>query len=42
VKKTGSIMDLRGFIPYDGPSVSIEEMNHAVLDGVSEDWDRFE
>lgn len=42
MKKTGPIMDLRGFIPYDGPPVSIEEMNQAVLDGVSDDWDRFE
>jgi AbrB family looped-hinge helix DNA binding protein len=34
--KTGSIMDLRGCIPNLGYSVSIEEMNEAILDHAAE------
>jgi AbrB family looped-hinge helix DNA binding protein len=30
--KTGSIMDMRGCLAYDGPTIMIEEMNQAVLD----------
>jgi hypothetical protein len=29
--KTGSIMELKGCLAYDGPPISIEEMNQAVL-----------
>jgi antitoxin PrlF len=28
--KTGSIMDMRGCLAYDGPTITIEEMNRAV------------
>lgn len=35
---TGSILDLEGIIPYDGPPVSIEEMNEAIGDAVVESY----
>jgi len=28
--KTGSIMEMRGCLAYDGPTITIEEMNRAV------------
>ena len=31
--KTGSIRDLKGMLPYDGPPVSLEEMEQAIADG---------
>ena len=34
--KTVSIMDLRGFANYDGPSISVEEMDEAVGIAVAE------
>lgn len=34
-KKTGDIRALRGFLKYDGPPVSIEDMNRAILEGAS-------
>lgn len=34
--KTGSIMDLRGCIPNLGYTVSIEEMDEAIMDHVAE------
>jgi antitoxin PrlF len=30
--KSGSIMDMRGCLAYTGPTITIEEMNQAVLD----------
>jgi antitoxin PrlF len=33
---TSSIMDLAGIIPWDGPAVSIEEMDEAIGDAVAE------
>jgi antitoxin PrlF len=30
--KTGSIMEMRGCLAYSGPTITIEEMNQAVLD----------
>ena len=33
--KTGDIRRLRGILKYDGPPVSIEEMNEAILQGAS-------
>jgi AbrB family looped-hinge helix DNA binding protein len=30
--KTGSIMELRGCLAYDGPTITIEEMHQALLD----------
>ena len=33
--KTGDIRRLRGILKYDGPPVSIEELNKAVMDGAS-------
>ena len=38
--KTGDIRKLYGFIKYDGPPVSIEEMNEAVRKGASERFKR--
>lgn len=34
--KTGDIRRLRGILKYDGPPVSIEEMNDAILRGASQ------
>ena len=34
--KTGDIRRLRGILKYDGPPVSIEEMNEAILRGASQ------
>lgn len=34
--KTGDIWRLRGILKYDGPPVSIEEMNEAILRGASQ------
>jgi AbrB family looped-hinge helix DNA binding protein len=34
-KKTGDIRRLRGILKYDGPPVSIEEMNEAILKAAS-------
>jgi AbrB family looped-hinge helix DNA binding protein len=33
--KTGDIRKLRGILKYDGPPVSIEEMNEAILKAAS-------
>jgi len=30
--KTGSIMEMRGCLAYSGPTITIEEINQAVLD----------
>jgi len=38
--KTGSIRDLYGFIKYDGPPVSVEEMNDAIGRAVAKDFKR--
>lgn len=32
----GSVMDLYGILPYEGPSVSLEDMDRAVLDRAAE------
>jgi AbrB family looped-hinge helix DNA binding protein len=34
-QKTGDIKRLRGILKYDGPPVSIEEMNEAILEAAS-------
>lgn len=34
--------DVVGMVKYHGPPHTIEEMNQGVLDGVAEDWARFE
>ena len=31
--KTGSLGDLKGMLPYEGPPVSLEEMEQAIADG---------
>ncbi len=33
--KTGDIRRLRGILKYDGPPVSIEEMNQAIMEAAS-------
>ncbi len=38
--KTGDIRRLRGILKYDGPPVSIEEMNEAIGDAIAEDFRR--
>jgi AbrB family looped-hinge helix DNA binding protein len=38
--KTGDIRKLRGILKYDGPPVSIEEMNEAIGRAVSESFKR--
>ena len=32
IKKMGSIKDIKGMVEYDGPPVSIDDMNDAVLE----------
>ena len=32
IKKIGSIKDIKGMIEYDGPPVSIDDMNDAILE----------
>jgi antitoxin PrlF len=39
-RKTGSIRDLCRILKYDGPPVSIEEMNEAIGRAVAEDFKR--
>jgi antitoxin PrlF len=39
-RKTGDIRELYGFIKYDGPPVSIEEMNEAVAQAAVERFER--
>jgi AbrB family looped-hinge helix DNA binding protein len=34
--KTGSIMEMRGCLAYDGPTITIEEMHRALLDQAGE------
>ncbi len=34
--KTGSIMEMRGCLAYDGPPITIEEMHSALLDRAGE------
>jgi antitoxin PrlF len=34
--KTGSIRDLRGMLKWDGPPVSVEDMNDGIAAGASE------
>lgn len=38
--KTGDIRELRGIVKYDGPSVSIEDMNEAIGRAVAESYKR--
>lgn len=38
--KTGDIRALRGFIKYDGPPVSIEEMNESIGRAIVESFKR--
>jgi len=38
--KTGDIRKLRGIVKYDGPPVSIEEMNEAIGQAVAEEFNR--
>ncbi|HOW02341.1 MAG TPA: AbrB/MazE/SpoVT family DNA-binding domain-containing protein [Rhodoglobus sp.] len=33
---TGSVMDLAGFIKWDGPPVTLEEMDAAIAEGAAE------
>jgi hypothetical protein len=42
MKKTGSIMEMKGCIPKLDRVVTIEEMDEAIAEAVMEDWDRFE
>lgn len=37
-RKTGDIRDLKGIVKYDGPPLSIEDMDRAVGDVVTEDY----
>ena len=32
IKKMGSIKDIKGMVEYDGPPVSIDDMNDAILE----------
>ncbi len=34
--KTGSIMEMRGCLAYDGPPITIEDMDQAILDHAAE------
>jgi antitoxin PrlF len=38
--RTGDIRRLKGIIKYDGPPVSIEDMNEAIGDAIAEDFIR--
>ncbi len=38
--KNGDIRRLRGILNYDGPPVSIEEMDEAIGDAIAEDFRR--
>ncbi len=38
--RSGDISTLYGIVKYDGPPVSIEEMNEALLDAVADDFTR--
>lgn len=38
--RRGDIRRLRGFIDYDGPPVSLEEMNDAIAQAAVEDFER--
>jgi AbrB family looped-hinge helix DNA binding protein len=38
--KTGSIRDLYGFIKYDGPPVSIEDMDEAIGKAIVESFEQ--
>jgi antitoxin PrlF len=38
--KTGDIRSLKGFIKYDGPPVSIEDMDRAIGDAIVESFNR--
>jgi antitoxin PrlF len=38
--KTGDIRRLRGFIKYDGPPVSVEEMKEAIAEAAVERFER--
>lgn len=40
--KPTRIEDVVGMVRYTGPTVTIEQMDQAVLDGAAEDWARFE
>lgn len=37
---TGSIQDIKGMVKWDGPPVTIEEMNQAIADAVMERYKR--
>jgi len=39
-RKTGDIRELRGIIKYDGPPLSIEDMNRAIGEAVVESYRR--
>lgn len=37
-----TIEEVFGSLKYDGPPITIEEMDEAVAEAVAEEWDRFE
>ncbi|MGH6780959.1 MAG: AbrB/MazE/SpoVT family DNA-binding domain-containing protein [Sphingomonadaceae bacterium] len=39
-RKTGDIRELRGIVKYDGPPVSIEDMNRGIGEAVAERFRR--
>jgi hypothetical protein len=40
IPRTGSIMDLDGIIPWDGPPVTIEQIDDAIGEAVAERYMR--
>ena len=38
--KTGDIRDLRGILKYDGPPISIEDMNRGIAEAVAKRMNR--
>ena len=33
--------EVAGFLQYDGPPISVEEMDESLAKGIREDWERF-